>query len=178
MPTIRRATPADSPAIAAVHIDTWKATYTGRIPDPVLEHFTDRARREQFWSEQLAREAAAESLSHTFVAEDSNGAVAGFAICGPARRDATDPLECAAFAGEIFAIYVQPGAQGNGLGGALLRAAAADLAEQGLNGLLIWCLESNVQARGFYERMGGRPIGRRSTEMAEALLDEVGYGWG
>ena len=48
---------------------------------------------------------------------------------------------------------------------------------RGLAGLLVWCLESNIQARGFYERMGGQFITRRDADLAGALLPEVGYGW-
>jgi ribosomal protein S18 acetylase RimI-like enzyme len=177
-PVIRRPTPADATAIAVVHVESWMAAYAGLIPDRVLSQRTNWARREAFWREQLAREASdPNNPTRTWVAEDEAGQVAAFVMAGPARHEAGDPPAAAAYAGEVFAVYVHPRAQGDGMGKALMQVAAADLAARTLMGLLVWCLESNVQARGFYERLGGQVIGRRDVDMADVLIPEVGYGW-
>jgi ribosomal protein S18 acetylase RimI-like enzyme len=177
-PSIRRPTPADANAIAVVHVETWMAAYAGLIPDHVLSGRTNWARREAFWREQLAREAAdPNNPTRTWVADDDAGQLAAFVMAGPARREAADPPATAAFAGEVYAVYVHPRAQEQGLGKALMQTAAADLVQRGMKGLLVWCLETNIQARGFYERLGGKVIGRRDVNMADVLIPEVGYGW-
>ena len=63
-----------------------------------------------------------------------NGAPAGFL----ARRD-----------GEVDALYLAPGARGQGLGAALLAEAKA--AEDALG---LWTFQANVGARAFYARQG------------------------
>ena len=175
-PLVRPATPDDAAAIASVHTETWKSTYAGAIPDDVLAQFTDQARREAYWRDQLIREAQS-GETRTWAAVDTSGQVAGLVVAGPAQRTPDDPEAALAYAGEVYAVYVHPRAQGQGLGSALMRSAAAELRARGLAGLLVWCLESNIQARGFYERLGGQFITRRDADLAGALLPEVGYGW-
>jgi GNAT superfamily N-acetyltransferase len=41
---VRRAKPADAPAIAATHDDSWRAAYQGIIPGAELERLLNRAR--------------------------------------------------------------------------------------------------------------------------------------
>jgi ribosomal protein S18 acetylase RimI-like enzyme len=175
---VRLARPADAEAIATVHVEAWMAAYAGLIPDHILAQRTNWARREAFWREQLAREANdPNGLTHTHVTADESGQVAGFVMSGPVRREKADPPASAAYAGEVYAVYVHPRAQGQGMGAALMRGAAADLEQRGLTGLLVWCLETNTQARGFYEKLGGQFIGRRDMDMAGVLIPEAGYGW-
>jgi len=175
-PIVRPALPDDAAAIASVHTETWKSTYAGAIPDDVLAQFTDHARREAYWRDQLAREAQT-GETRTWAALDEQGQVAGLVVAGPAQPTADLPDAAAPYAGEVYAVYVHPRAQGQGLGSALMRQAAAELRARGLNGLIVWCLETNIHARGFYERLGGQFITRRNADLAGALLPEVGYGW-
>ncbi len=178
-PHIRMATPADAAAIAQVQVETWKATYIGLIPEPALAFFTDLQRREQQWTDALQRvERDPAMLARTFVAlGPDQQIVVGFAIAGPARPDEGDPPEALPYTGEVHALYVRPEAQGLGIGRQLMIAAGEYLREIGLSGVIVWSLESNTGARGFYERLGGRLIARRERALAGALVTEVGYGW-
>lgn len=178
-PHIRLATPADAAAIAQVQVDTWKATYAGLIPEPALNFFTDLKRREQQWTDALQRvERDPAVLARTFVAMGPDQQmVVGFAIAGPARPDQGDPPEALPYTGEVHAIYVLPDAQGLGLGRQLMMAAGEYLRELGLSGAIVWSLETNISARGFYERLGGKVVARRDRDLAGALVPEVGYGW-
>lgn len=175
-PFVRSATPEDAIAIAGVHTETWKSTYAGMIPENVLAQFTNQARREAYWRDQLIRETQA-SETRTWVAVDTDSIVAGLIAAGPAYHPPEYPEAALPYAGEVYAVYVHPRAQGQGFGAALMRTAATELSARGLSGLIVWCLETNVHARGFYERMGGQFITRRNVEMANAQLSEVGYGW-
>ena len=60
--SIRRAVPADAPAIAAVHTQSWRETYTGLLPTDFLASATDeqaRERREQSWRAVLTEQREA-----------------------------------------------------------------------------------------------------------------------
>ena len=43
--------------------------------------------------------------------------------------------------------------------------------------LLVWVLEVNLEARRFYERLGGRLVAEKSIEIASRPIREVAYGW-
>jgi hypothetical protein len=58
-----------------------------------------------------------------------------------------------------------------------MQALAWLLAGRGKAGLGLWVLRENLEARGFYERLGGVALGERTEARPEALLREVAYGW-
>jgi GNAT superfamily N-acetyltransferase len=65
-----------------------------------------------------------------------------------------------AAAGELEMLFVEPGAIGTGVGGALLRDALAQAARAGLDALLI---ESDPDAEPFYRAAGAEPCGTRTS---------------
>ena len=70
-------------------------------------------------------------------------------------------------------LYVRPSARGQGLGTALLRAAAEHVQAQGAEMLALEVLESNTAAKRLYDRLGFRTIERVLAIPAAALV-EVG----
>ncbi len=163
---IRQATPRDAPAIARVHVASWRTTYRGLIPDAVLDNLSE-AGREAMWSRALTmpRPDAA-----CFVAETAPGEIVGFADGGPEREG--DPV----FRGELYAIYLVAAAQGHGIGRALAGAVARHLSLAGYMGLLVWVLEGNP-ACGFYAALGGVPVRTKPITLGGAGLTEIAYGW-
>jgi ribosomal protein S18 acetylase RimI-like enzyme len=166
MLTIRAAETEDAPAIAKVHVDTWRAAYRGIIPQDYLDTLTVQ-NRTIGWVRLLERGGG--SLI-TLVSEDHDGRVVGFASGGPIRH--RDPR----FAAEIASLYVSPRAQRRGHGRRLFLALANRLAHRGLNGLFVWVLADNA-ARAFYETMGGREVNEITRDFAGVPLREIGYGW-
>jgi L-amino acid N-acyltransferase YncA len=164
--SIRAATADDARAIAEVHIASWRTTYRGIVPDAVLDVLSVEE-RERRWASSLTTR---DSPSFAYVAEDEAGRVVGFASGGP-RRDG-DP----AYAGELYAIYLLPGAQGQGVGRRLTEAVARHLDKRGMRSMLVWVLSTNP-ARSFYEALGGRYLGEQQFEMGGATMTEVAYGW-
>lgn len=147
--TVRRATVDDALAIAHVHAQSWRETYTGRLPDAVVEGrpVADRAAA-------LRRLIAGESsrgVQPVWVAE-RDGRVVGFAWAGPSRdEDHRDDLE-------LFTLYVLEEHHGTGAGQALLDAAI------GSSPASLWVLEDNPRARAFYARNGFVPDGRSKDD--------------
>ncbi len=43
--------------------------------------------------------------------------------------------------------------------------------------MLIWALAENITGCAFYERLGGRPVRRRTITIGGKELPEVGYGY-
>jgi len=163
---VHPATAEHAEAIERVRVETWRGTYRGLLPDAVIDglRVNVAARRERL--------AARPPGQFCFVAEDA-GLVVGYALGGPERSADTE------YRGEVYAIYVLAAHQGRGLGRALIRESARELANAGITSLLIWVLRENTIGRGFYERLGGRPVREKPLEEfpgAEHHV-EVGYGW-
>ena len=133
---IREARLEDASAIARVHIDAWRETYQGIIPDPYLAQLS-HAKRTQQWEQTLVNQ-------RVYVAV-SGEEVVGFAQGGPSRSDARE--------GELYAIYVLQASQGQGLGKALFQRIAEDLAEY--ETMQVSVLRDNPACQ-FYERFGGQ----------------------
>lgn len=164
---IREASASDAPGIARVHIDSWRATYRGVVPQTYLDSL-DYDERAATWERVLSQFAATNAVH---VAEDPRNGIVGFASGGPERSG--DP----AFRGELYAIYVLPEFQRKGLGARLTLAVVDHLARTGLNSMLVWVLADNHSARKFYERLGGRRVRTQSIEVGGVSLEEVAYGW-
>lgn len=162
--SIRQAEVADAQEIARVHVDTWRETYQGLIPDRVLQTLTHRKRQGQ-WRRILAGK---ERLG-TLVAE-ADGEIVGFAGRGRNRDIASR------FTGEIFTLYVLQEWQGFGLGKVLFDQSREALSASGHDRMIIWVLANNPATK-FYEWQGGLTIAERDEPMGGVMLRERAYGW-
>ena len=82
------------------------------------------------------------------------------------------PYACLAHTRWLHAIYLHPDARGSGAGVALMNAAMAHAQHEGAFRFLLWVNERNAAARGFYEKLGFREIGRVDKGIA---APEGGY---
>lgn len=164
---LRAAVPADAPALARVHVASWRTTYQGIIPDSYLDAMDvyDYTRR---WSRALAGPTRASTVNVV----EAAGQVVGFASCGR-HRDGEQSYE-----GELYAIYLLEEFQGRGHGRTLVEASATALAAEGMNSMVVWVLRDNARARRFYERLGGVYLRQRPLDFAfEISVIEVSYLW-
>ena len=161
--TIRPAGIHDAAAIARVHVESWKTTYAGVVPDAYLAGLDEQesARR---WAERLA---AGDHFA--FVAEANSGVV-GF-ISGGKSREALGNCDA-----ELYAIYLLHSQQRLGAGRLLTHALATALHDIGHQSLLVWALEQNP-AVYFYQRLGAVRIAERSIEIGGAHLPELAFVW-
>ncbi|MGB3789511.1 MAG: GNAT family N-acetyltransferase [Phormidesmis sp.] len=167
MTLMREATYSDIPAIARVHVDTWRNTYSGIIPEEVL---TDLSYEKRARAWQKVFEQAADSNGFTYVSEDETGQVTGFIDGG--RERTGDQL----YQGEINAIYIQSSHQHRGIGRELVRLAVERLGQMDIHSMLVWVLEDNPACK-FYQVLGGRRIRSKKIEMRGSTLVELAYGW-
>ena len=163
---IRKATPDDAQGIAKVHVDSWRETYPGLMPEEILNGLSYR-QRELYWRRTL-RETGEEEFA--YLVEDDAGEVMGFVSGGPEREGGL------AFKGEIYAIYLLKEHQRQGWGKRLFRAATDHLVRSGMKSMLLWVHRDN-ETRGFYEAMGGTLVDEKSIDFGESELILVAYGW-
>jgi ribosomal protein S18 acetylase RimI-like enzyme len=145
---IRPASPDDALAIETIRVRGWRSAYRHVFPAAELDALPIDPER---WRSRLLVPPPGWT---TIVCEDA-GNVVGFASIGPSRDE--DDL------GEVYAIYVDPEAWSTGAGRSLMASAEATLAGE-YRAALLWVLEDNPRARGFYERAGWAPDGVRKAE--------------
>lgn len=139
---LRPAVPGDANAIAAISVRGWAHAYAGFLDPRVLAQRTVASQAER-WRGWLAGDE-----TRTQVAE-VGGRIAGYATVGMSRdADATPAV------GELAGLYVDPPAQGAGLGTTLLADAVARLRSEGFAAATLWVFEDNGLGRAFYERHG------------------------
>lgn len=174
---LRAATGADAAAIAQVHVESWRTTYRGLMPEWALDGLAVE-QRVPVWQERLRR---ADPDAFTVVAEEDDGQIVGFVAGGQDRSGATG------YAGTVSMLYLVELRQHQGLGRRLMRAAAEWLVERGLASLSLYVQEDNERARRFYEALGGQPVRVEPFDWSASpwlphvrtplVTSEVLYGW-
>lgn len=152
--------------MAEVHIKSWRETYPGLLPDPMLARLSI-AQQAIRWQRMLDHPRAGGGAIAFVAAEQDT--IVGYGSCGEQR---TELLYEQGFTAEVGELYVLRCAQGRGVGSSLMKAMAAALLERGHHAMSLWVLEKNTPARGFYERLGGTRIAEKRRGLAE-----VAYGW-
>jgi ribosomal protein S18 acetylase RimI-like enzyme len=139
---VRTAAPGDLYGAAQARVASWRAAFTGLVPQDFLDGM-DPAAIASSWRDSLAA-----GRSRLYVAAVGE-VIVGYAGVGP-ERDETAP----AGTGELYALFVHPQWWGSGAGRALTDAAVADLEAAGCTRVWLWVLEPNSRARSFYRRYG------------------------
>jgi ribosomal protein S18 acetylase RimI-like enzyme len=165
---IRRADIDDAPAIASVHVASWRSTYRTLLPDDFLASLSESAYADRW------RRFIGEKSNLVYVVEDGRQAgagVVGFASAGRERAGE------AGYSGELYAIYILDSYQRQGYGCLLVRSVVAGLRRAEIDDMIIWVLRDNRAARDFYERLGGVYVRAQPITIGSATLEEVSYGW-
>lgn len=104
--------------------------------------------------------------------------VAGMPERGIVRfADFGEPRESIdAYAGELHAIYLLPEFQRQGIGERLFNLGIEYFVGSGKCSMYLLALEVSPY-RSFYEKMGGRIVGRKHAEIEGIKYDELVYGW-
>jgi ribosomal protein S18 acetylase RimI-like enzyme len=138
---------ADAAPLAHVQVESWRSSFRGLVPDAYLDQALVEKDRVHDWERLL--DGLDRTQAALLVAE-RDGAGVGFAHVGPSVDTDVD----AHTVGELYALHVLPGARGEGVGSALLEAAADRLRGQGFREGVLWVLAGNDPARALYESQG------------------------
>jgi ribosomal protein S18 acetylase RimI-like enzyme len=137
--TIRDGAPADLGALRPIALALAETSRFGRVavlgPDAAPRLY-------ERWLERSLAGAAA----HAVLVAERAGEPIGLVTLAHAEPDAD----------ELVLVGVRPDAQGRGVAGALIEAAAARVAQDGRSSLLVKSALDNVAAQRFYQRGGFR----------------------
>lgn len=141
---VRRAEERDIEAVAFVHVESWRSTYRGLVPDDVLDGLSVE-RRKPVW-QQLISTQSRESC--VLVLED-NDLVVGFCHCSRSRDGDAPPSTA-----EVNSIYLLASHWRRGGGSKLLNSGLEALKLAGFERATLWVLDTNFAAQRFYEGQG------------------------
>jgi ribosomal protein S18 acetylase RimI-like enzyme len=163
---IRCAQPRDAAQIAQVHLESWKTTYPGIIPDAYIASLNAQT-GQQHWQQRIE-----ENVIDIFVAQqrEDNSSIFGF-ICGGQIREAIDSYD-----GELHAIYLLKQCQQQGAGRALVCTLAATLQNKGFKSMIVWALQDNPAVE-FYKRLGAIPLTTKTINIGGKDLTDLALGW-
>lgn len=132
--------------LGQLHWQVWEETYRGLIPDAYLDTFSPEK-----WTEK----ALHDTLDSFLLLVD--GKLAGFASCS----DPATPSVPVPDASEIVAFYLLRKYQGQGLASRLMRHCLEFCTRPNV---VLYVLEGNEKAAGFYRHMGFEFTGRAQPD--------------
>ncbi|MGW7160708.1 N-acetyltransferase family protein [Paenibacillus taichungensis] len=161
---IRKATMNDAEGIAKVHVDSWRTTYKGIIPDEVLYNLSYKKRTE-LWIENIERED-----NFVVIAENPEGEIIGFADSW--KRE----TNIVANSSDLTSIYILKEYHGRGLGKGLLKQLFLQFKFLGYQKIFVEVLEDN-KTRYFYEHYGAKLCKSIQIIIGGKVLNELIYEW-
>lgn len=164
---IRNAVEEDAEPLAKVHIQAWRETYRGIMPDQILDDVSVKQRTLGF-RQRIRTTSHNRSCLVIAVCKDE---LVGFASSGPTREQilGTD--------GEIYAINLLNDAKHKGIGRQLMHKTATHLADQNFQSAGLWVLEANLPAVSFYNTLAGTPGTSIEREIGGKKLTERAIFW-
>jgi ribosomal protein S18 acetylase RimI-like enzyme len=162
---IRPAREEDIPAIGRVHVDAWRSTYVGIVPDEFLANLSYSKQEER------QRQYLAKPETIFLVADVPGAGSIGFLTGGPERGG--DPF----YRGELYALYLLQQYRRQGIGRALVRQWATAMRAVGIDSALVWAISANQIAIDFYQRLGARPLRPGEVTIAAITYPETALAW-
>lgn len=162
--SFREAALTDCMAVAKVHVQSWRESFAGIVPQNFLDKMSIEERARAF------AKGFSGAFYKMYVAEAPERGIVGFADFG-APREKIDGYQ-----GELHAIYLLSDFQRKGIGARLFNLGVEFLIGSSKNSMYLLALEVSPY-RSFYEKMGGHIIGAKQAEIEGIKYDEVIYGW-
>jgi ribosomal protein S18 acetylase RimI-like enzyme len=160
--TIRKASIDDSLAIAKIKVNGWRTTYKNIIVDSFLSSLSIEEQTEKIRNEI--------ENGQSFYVYDCENQVKGFVWFGY-KKIGHEGFDNSIF--EIYAIYVDNEEKHKGIGTKLFEYAKQEGIKRDCKNMILWCISENNVARKFYEKLGGKNIGRKTTQIGNQMVEGV-----
>ena len=161
---IRNVKYEDLPAVVDIQVDSWKDTYKGIIDGGYLKNLNKHERLEK---------RKKDYQQNGFIVAEKNGEILGFCrFVENINNEDYNKCDC-----ELGALYIRIDSKGKCIGKQLINYVKKYFKEKNKTKMILWCLEENYNSRAFYEKMGGKLIGKRQIEIGNRTYDEVAYGY-
>ncbi|MFJ8099634.1 GNAT family N-acetyltransferase [Lysinibacillus sp. NPDC096212] len=161
---IRKANIKDAQGIGKVHVDSWRTTYKGILPDDFLNNLSYEQRTE-LWKRNIS-----DATNYVLVAENEQGEIIGFATGGTRKTNSVPN------ATDLTSIYLLEEYQGMGIGKQLLKEVFAYFKQKGYEKVFVEVLAEN-KTRDFYEYYGAQYVNNVEIKIGGKIVEELIYVW-
>jgi N-acetylglutamate synthase-like GNAT family acetyltransferase len=160
---IRPVKESDIPAVAKVHVESWKVAFKGILSENFLEQLKAE-RFEKVWGDLLKRS----NRLNLLIEEHKN--VIGF-ISFEISAEEKKSTE-----GEIIALYIDYLSWRHGAGTSLIEQAKIHMKKNGFETAFLWTMAHNAISRSFFDKTGFILTGeQRTSERNGEHFEEVRY---
>lgn len=156
---IRKAKSKDAKGIIEVNVKTWLTTYSGIMPQEVLENKVATMKE----SIKICEETVEKDDNVLVAIEDEK--IVGIVSYGKGKAIDNEQT------GEIYSIYVLKEYQGKNIGKQLFIAAKKVLEEKGYKEFIVTCIKQNPSNK-FYEKMGGKIVNTIKSNIFGTEIEE------
>ena len=132
----------DAERVAEIHVDAWRAAYTGILSSQILDAICLEKRVER-WRDVIIPQS---DRNNVVIIDDKQ--ICGWSSFGETRDEDKDKSTT----GELYGMYICPNQFRKGLGTLLWQETCKRLQENAV--ITLWVLSNNLGARMFYESMG------------------------
>ena len=153
---IRKAKEDDVRQISEIVVEDWKTAYKGIIDS----NYLDSMSTENQYQIEINR-------FPEYVVAAKGEEILGYVWKRMIDDEASD---C-----EIIALYVRLSKRNCGIGRALLLDSIDSFRKAGRKQMIIWCLKENLEARKFYEKMGGKVYKDGTHKWGDKEYDLISY---
>ncbi len=159
---VRKIKYEDIERVIEINTSCWEKSYKDILDDEILIERRNRSiERVEKWQRTF--------LELNALVAEYNNEVIGYCIFS----DKTDSIGCDS---EIKAIYIDVNSQKLGVGRKLVDSVKEIFRAQNKKKMIIWCLKDNMEARKFYEKIGGIPSEEiKYFEYNNKKFEEIGY---
>lgn len=159
---------SDLEAVSAIRLRTRQTSYRGIIDDVYLDSLSIKHYREKV---KHMCTLSQNGEAHGLIAEGDDGTVLGFLIGVVSSKNVSDVSH------EIYALYVDPDCQWQGVGKALFSAFVERVTQENGTGFFARTAKENMPTRAFYEKRGGVAMEESAVTLGEKDYPIVCYTW-
>ncbi len=142
---IRLASLEDCKTLSIVKQKMWNESYRGIYNNEIIDNFNYKEAEETFIKIFYNKDIS------LYVIESENKIVAFMSVGKPIHKFKN-------YEQEIGLLYIRKAFQKMGIGKALFNLARQEIKNNGYNSFFVSCNKYNLNALGFYEKMGGKII--------------------
>ncbi|ORX89999.1 acyl-CoA N-acyltransferase [Basidiobolus meristosporus CBS 931.73] len=176
--TIRQALPEDASSIVEMHMQAWRDTFKGIVPDALLDSLNSVE-----WChnrcQQLESHFNGVNPQDTTWIATAHGRVVGLIDVGPVRSNFSDFAVDPKNTGEVKVFYISKDYHGTGVAQSLWCTAVKRMFElMDSKKFCVWTISQNLRAQHFYgKKLTGVEAGRVKKPFASDIYLQVCFFW-
>ena len=156
---IRKNELRDQEQMARIKVDGWRNAYDKIVSSKYLKQLDYQRQTERYI-------ASFEEYKDLVLVAVKDEEVLGYSCFNPIALK---------YESELVSLYIKPEYLNKGIGTSLFKETAKELESLGKHNMIVWCFKDNLNARKFYESLGGKVVEEKIAHIGDDDYEELGY---